>query len=125
MHSKLNTVSEDVLRSVRPRLICRVEPQGDRRYQVTPYINQNEDASEEITSEGYDPTHSPLGCPVYWRIVKRGGAEQFYLSTFQATRDQVTRTWGAAGLIYCDPVTGIAFAQIETKLPNPAHDGAA
>jgi hypothetical protein len=117
MHSKLDTVFEDFLRSVRPRLICRVEPQGDRRYQVTPYINQNEDASVEITSEGYDPTHSLLGCPVYWRIVKRG-AEQFYLSTFLATRDQVTRAWGPAGLIYCDPVTGIALARIETKLSN-------
>ena len=29
-------------------------------------------AKEAIISEGYDPDHSPLGCPVYWRIVNRG-----------------------------------------------------
>jgi hypothetical protein len=61
---------------------------------------------------------------VYWRIVNRGD-ERFYCSTFLATRDQVKRTWGMAGLTYCDPVTGNAFARIETKLRNISCEGEA
>jgi hypothetical protein len=94
-----------------------VETEDDQRFNITPYIRQRQYDSEEVISEGYDPDHSPLGTPVYWRIVNRGD-EQYYCSTYLATRDQVKMAWGTAGLTYCDPVTGIAFARIETKLPN-------
>jgi hypothetical protein len=114
MKSNLEEVSEELLRSVWPRLILLVETEGDN---ITPYIRQGEYDREEVISEGYDPDHSPLGTPVYWRIVNRGD-QQFYCTTFLATRDQVKKAWGTAGLTYCDPVTGIAFARIETKLPN-------
>jgi hypothetical protein len=121
MKSNLEEVSEEFLRSVWPRLILLVETEGDN---ITPYIRQGEYDREEVISEGYDPDHSPLGAPVYWRIVNRGD-QQFYCTTFLATRDQVKRAWGTAGLAYCDPVTGIAFARIETKLPNIAYEGEA
>jgi hypothetical protein len=110
--------SAEYLRSAQPRLICRVEPQGDLRFKITPYI-QNEGGCDGIISEGYDPDHSPLGRPVYWRIVKRGD-EQFYWSTFVATRDQVVRTWGPGALVYCEATSGTAVARIETKLPGSA-----
>jgi hypothetical protein len=124
MQPKLEEVSEEFLRSVRPRLICLVEPEGDQCFNITPYIRQSEYDREEVISEGYDPDHSPLGTPVYWRIVNRRD-EQFYCSTYLATRDQVKRASGTAGLTYCDPVTGIAFARIETKLPNTSCEGEA
>jgi hypothetical protein len=125
MQSNLEEVSEEFLRSVRPRLIFLVEPEGDQCFNFTPYIRQGEYDREEVISEGYDPDHSPLGTPVYWRIVNRDD-EQFYCSTFLMTRDQVKRAWGTAGLTYCDPVTGIAFARIECKFPNlPCEDKAA
>jgi hypothetical protein len=117
---KLKLVEEDFadcLRSAQPHLIIHVDPLGGPRFELAPHIGQSEYDREEIIDEGYDPEHSPLGCPVYWRIVKRG-EEKLYCSTFPATRDQVKRTWGTAGLTFCDPVTGIAFARIETKLPN-------
>ena len=98
----------EYLRSARPHLICRVEPQG------TPYIRYFEPA-DEVISEGYDPDHSPLGCSVYWRIVNRGN-EQIYCSTFLATRDQVIKVWGTKGLVYCDHITRMAVARIETIL---------
>jgi hypothetical protein len=124
MKSKLEEVSEEFLRSVRPRLILLVKPEGDQRFNITPYIRQGEYGRDEVISEGYDPDHSPLGTPVYWRIVNRGD-QQFYCITFLATRDQVKKAWGTAGFNYCDPVTGIAFARIETKLPNLQSEGEA
>jgi hypothetical protein len=124
MQPKLKEVSEEFLRSVRPRLICLVEPEGDQCFNITPYIRQGEYDREEVISEGYDPDHSSLGTPVYWRIVNRGD-EQFYCSTYLATRDQVKRAWGTAGLTYCDPATGSAFALIETKLRNISCEGEA
>jgi hypothetical protein len=103
------------LRSAKPRLICRVDMEGDRRCKLTPYISEVERGWDKLISEGYDPDHSPLGCPVYWRIVNRGD-EQFYCSTFAATRDQIIKAWGTRGLTYYDPVTGMAVARIETFL---------
>jgi hypothetical protein len=125
MKSKLEEVSEEFLRPARPRLIYRVDEESDSQFMLTPYIDQGEYHDDEKTvSEGYDPDHSPLGCPVYWRIVNRGN-EQFYCSTFLATCDQVKRGWGTAGLTYCDPLTGKAFARIETKLRNISCEGEA
>jgi hypothetical protein len=105
----------DYLRQAQPHLIIHVDPLGGPRFELAPYIRQGEYDREEIIDEGYDPDHSPLGCPVYWRIVNRGG-EKLYCSTFLATRDQVRKCWGAAGLVCCDPAKGTAFARIETKL---------
>lgn len=82
---------------------------------LMPYISEVERGWDEVISEGYDPDNSPLGCPVYWRIVNRGN-EQFYCSTFPATRAQIIRGWGKRGLACCDPVTGTAVARIETYL---------
>jgi hypothetical protein len=104
-------VSAECLRSAQPRLICRVGTEDDRRC----YISEDARVWDEIISEGYDPDHSPLGVPVYWRVVNRG-EEQFYCSTFAATRDQITKIWGTSGLAHCDPVTGMAFARVETYL---------
>jgi hypothetical protein len=108
--------SAEYLRSAQPRLICRVDPEGGEgglRCKLTPYISEIERGSEGVIREGYDPDHSPLGSPVYWRIVNRGD-EQLHCSTFQATRDQVIKCWGIPGIAHCDPVTGMAFARIET-----------
>jgi hypothetical protein len=50
-----------------------------------------------------------------WRIVERADGK-FYLSTFLLERELVTKAWGSDGAVYCDPVTGMAFARIETSL---------
>src|SRR5437763_5461871 len=111
--------SEKYLRSAQPRLICRVDPEGTYPEglvtKLTPHISEAEPGRDEILEEGYDPDHSPLRCPVYWRIVNRGD-EQLYCSTVLATRAQVTKLWGTEGLAYCDPITGMAVARIETNL---------
>jgi hypothetical protein len=61
------------LREVQPSLIARVEPQRDLRFKITPFIVEVETANDDVIDQGYDPHHSPLGCPVYWRIVKARG----------------------------------------------------
>jgi hypothetical protein len=107
---------EEHLRSAQSRLIMRADPKGDgSRVKLTPHIREGERVGDEIIEEGFDPDRSPLGCPVFWRVVVRDG-KQFYCSTFQATRDQIKKTWGKAGLVCCDPVTGTAVACIETAI---------
>jgi hypothetical protein len=104
------------LRSARPRLIFRVEPQSDDQFEGAPFIVEIDTENDEVMDEGYDPQHSPPGCPVYWRIVKRRDGH-FYYSIFQVPRDYVFKVWGTRGLSFCDPVTGSAVARIETRLP--------
>jgi hypothetical protein len=106
------------LRDARPSLIVRVERQCDVSLEVSPFIVEVKSANDDVMDQGYDPHHSPLGCPVYWRIVKRRDG-RFYYSTFQVSRDNVLKVWGPRGLSFCDPVTGSAVARIETRLPNP------
>jgi hypothetical protein len=102
-------VTENELRSAKPRLLCVFEGGEDERtYYLSPYISD------------VDLPLSLLG-PVYWRIVERAG-ERFYLSTFMATRAHVTKAWGPAGLAYCDPITGTAMARVETRLGRAAQD---
>ena len=104
----------EYLRSAKPRLICRVEVNGYNT-KITYFISRVDYSWDEILDEGYDSKFSPLGgCPVYWRIVKRGN-EQLYCSTFLATRHQIIKAWGESGLAYCDPLTGTAAARIETS----------
>jgi hypothetical protein len=110
------------LRDARPSLICRVEPQADHSFELAPFVVEVDNADVEIIDEGYDPYHSPLGCPVYWRIVKRPDGH-FYYSTFQVPRHYILKVWGVSGLPYCDPVTGMAVARIETRLPNETVKG--
>ncbi len=88
------------------------------RMKRTRFIRRVECDSDEVLDEGYDPKYSPLGCPVYWRIVRRDG-ETLYCSTFCATRDRVISAWGVNGLAHCDPITGMAIAQVETLLEYP------
>ncbi len=105
---------ENFLRRAKPRLIATcILSEGGRVAEVTPHISEVDRGWDEVIDEGYDPDHSPLGCPVYWRIVKRAG-EQFYCSTFPVQRDGIIKLWDKPGLSYCDPVTGIAVARIET-----------
>lgn len=105
----------DFLRLARPRLICRVDPEGGQHFRLTSFVSETERGWDEVLTEGYDPKGSPLGCPVYWRIVNRGD-EQLHCSTFLATRDQIIKGWGKKGLAYRNPVTGTAVVQIETSL---------
>jgi hypothetical protein len=105
----------EYLRSAMPRLICRADVNG-ANVKIIAFISQADDDWDEILSEGYDSEYSPLGCPVYWRIVKRGN-EQFYCSTFQLPPHQIVKAWGEKGLAYCDPVTGMAVARIESHGP--------
>jgi hypothetical protein len=107
--------SAKYLRLAQPRLICRAEEAENQRSNLTNYISEVEHGCDEIINEGYDPDHSPLGCPVYWRVVKRGD-EYLYCSTFVVRRDQIIRAWGTKALAFCDPVTGMAVARIETLL---------
>jgi hypothetical protein len=117
----LQNVSAEYLRSAQPHLICRIDPLGDLGVKLTPYVRELELGWEEVMSEGYDPDHSPLGCPVDWRIVNRGD-KQFYCSTFLATHVQVIKAWGTEGLPYCDAFTGMAAARIEEPAPPAAPD---
>ena len=103
------------LRSARPRLIFRVEPYSDGQFEGAPFIVELDTENHEVMDEGYDPQHSPLGCPVYWRTVKRRDGH-FYYSTFEVPRDYVFKVWGTRGLSFCDPDTGSAVARIETRL---------
>jgi hypothetical protein len=109
--------SLEYLRSAQTRLICRVDPDpvGDSASKLTPYISDVELGWDEVLDEGYDPHHSPLGCPVYWRVIKRGD-ERLYCSTFLATRAQAIKTWGKPGLAHCDPATGMSVARVGTNL---------
>jgi hypothetical protein len=107
--------SSEYLRLAQAHLICRVDPAGDLGVKCAPYIREIDFGTDEVLDEGYDPHHSPLGSPVYWRVINRGD-EQFYCSTFLATRTQVMKAWGTQGLAYCDPITGMAVARIETNL---------
>jgi hypothetical protein len=108
-------ISAEYLRSAQPRLILRVDTKDGLRFKLTPYISEVDRGWDEVIDEGYDPVHSPLGRPVYWRIVNRGN-ERFYCSTYLVTRDDIIRAWGIKGLSYCDPVTGMAVARIESAL---------
>jgi hypothetical protein len=107
--------SPEYLRSAQAHLICRVDPDGGFDVRLTPYIREVDLSLDEVLKEGYDPHHSPLGCPVYWRVINRGD-EQFYCSIFLASRALVMKAWGTEGLAYCDPITGMAVARIETNL---------
>jgi hypothetical protein len=119
------TALAEYLRSAQPHLICRVDPgrvspEGSL-LKLTPYIAEVETVWDEVLREGYDPDHSPLGCPIYWRFVTRGD-EQLYCSTFVLTRDLVMKGWGTSALVYCDPITGTAAVRIETVLTDLASD---
>jgi hypothetical protein len=105
------------LRDARPSLILRVEPQSQNGFELTPFIVEFEAANDNVIDEGFDPHNSPLGVPVYWRIVKRWDGK-FYYSTFQVPRDCVLRVWGTRGLSFCDPVTGNAVARMQARLPR-------
>lgn len=119
--------SVECLRSAKPHLICRVEsdegrlvePEGGQRLKLTPYVSEVETGWDEVIIEGYDPDGSPLGCPVYWRVVNRGD-QQLYCSTFLAKRHQIIRVWGTTALSYCDPFTGMVVVRIETLLAGSA-----
>ena len=105
-HNKQTHQSEslaDLLRVAEPRLIIRITPDPYNEFKRTlvPTIREVERESEEVIDEGYDPDHSPLGRPVYWRIVIRGG-QKLYCSTFRTSRDQIIQAWGTRGLAYCD-----------------------
>jgi hypothetical protein len=114
------SATEEQLRSAQPCLIqrCRVDFQS-KRAQANLHIYEVEHGWDEVIDEGYDRDYIPLGRPVYWRIVKRGD-EHFYLSTFLMTRDEVKKLWGRKGVVYCDPVTGLAAARVETELTGKA-----
>jgi hypothetical protein len=105
----------DLLKEARPRLIVCVEQRADNTFQNVPCIREDEPPVTEVIDEGFDPINSPLGCPVYWRIVDRTDG-RFYYSTFEYTREQVLRVWGEAGLHYCDPDTSMAIARVETYM---------
>jgi hypothetical protein len=114
-------VTENELRSAKPRLLALCFTQDNTRIEVNPYISDVDLGWDECLREGFDPDgRTGLG-PVYWRVVMRAG-EEFYLSTFMASRDQVMNGWGSAGLAYCNPITGMAMARVETRLGRAAQD---
>jgi hypothetical protein len=88
--------SSEYLRLAQAHLICRIDPGGDLGVRCTPYIREIDRGTDEVLDEGYDPHHSPLGSPVFWRVINRGD-EQFYCNTFLATRTQVIKAWGTQG----------------------------
>ena len=91
-----NEKRAEYLRSAQARLICRVEGEGggpvdeDGRVKLTTYVRKVEHGPDEVISEGYDPDNSPLGCPVYWRIISRGD-DRLYCSTFLAKPHEKTQ----------------------------------
>ena len=81
---------------------------------ISKISNGVEGPCDEVTSEGFDPEHSPLG-PVYWRIINRGD-ERFYRSTFLVTRGQIINAWGTKGPAYRNPMSGIASGNAFLRL---------
>jgi hypothetical protein len=61
----------DLLREARPRLIACVEQLADNTLQTAPCIRDDEPLVTEVINEGFNPTNSPIGYPVYWRIIDR------------------------------------------------------
>jgi len=108
--------SAEFLRSARPRLLIRSEI-SDEGMKLSPYVSDDYVGWDEILDEGYDPDGSPLGCPVYWRVVRRGD-QRFYLSTHPVSRDQIVKIWGSEGLSFCDPITHVGIGRIENLLPE-------
>ena len=109
-------VTGNELRSAKPRLLldCIQDKNVRGRFHVNPYVSDVDLGWDECLREGFDPDgRTGLG-PVYWRVVMRAG-EEFYLSTYTATREHVMERWGSAGLAYCDPITGMAMARVETR----------
>ena len=87
---------EEILRSAQPRLILRVKQVQDSPsvvMGVEPFISETDLGWDELLSEMYDATNSPLGCPVYLRTVTRAG-ELLSLITFLATSAMVIKGWG-------------------------------
>jgi hypothetical protein len=109
-------VKENDLRSAKPRLICCVE--NPERFAFVPRTLISDvdlDGDDELIEDGFEPSSGSEIGPVYYCHVVRAG-EQFALGTFMAPRVWVLKAWGPAGLAYCDPVTGMAPARIETRL---------
>jgi len=104
---RLDQIREQ-LRSAHPNLIIHLTSQDDLMVNFTPYICDVDPGWDEIISEGYEHDHRP----VYWRIVRRE-EETFACETFLMTRDEVAGAWGAKGLAYCDPETGVAAVRAE------------
>jgi hypothetical protein len=111
---------EEKLKSARPRLIahCDLDAEDERQATVTSYIRESELSGDQILDEGFDPEYSPLGVPVYWRVIVRGD-ERLYCSTFQATRERIIKGWGQIGLEHADPGNGTAVVCLETVI-DPA-----
>jgi hypothetical protein len=124
------------LHSARPHLICYVkneqvvehgakfdvhrEIMGSAKRLIRAIDTEGASNWGELIEEGFDlgSTGSKLA-PVYFCHVIRAG-EMVSLLTFTASRDHVLKLWGSAGLDYCDPITGTAFARIEVKIPKGA-----
>ena len=111
----VESYTEERLRLAEPLLVTRVVHRGGLAYYLSTFLREKYVGWDELLDEGYDPIHSPLGCPVYWRIVVRG-PERLYLSTFVLEREKILECWGPGALRHVDLFTGTGFARIETLL---------
>jgi hypothetical protein len=106
----------EFLRSARPHLICCVTHHtSNASLEFAYHINEKELGWDNTVSEGYDLHDSPLGCPVYWRVIMWGN-KWLYCNTFLLPRDDVIRGWGPRALVFCDPVTATAAVRLQTYI---------
>jgi hypothetical protein len=110
---------EQYLKDVKCHLIVRADHLDEKTVSLSTFIRDADPDGDEVIDEGFDPHSILLARPVYWRLVKRG-AEQIYVSTFDATRQEISKRWGQDGLAYCNPVTGRAAVTLENFCRNPA-----
>ena len=108
--------------------VIRVTPRSPWTFEFSPpqpYDEASFGGQVQVLEAGFDPTGSPLGRPVEWKIIRRR-SQVYYLSTFLLDRDE-----DGAGPLACPCMfqSGRQKARVtlETLVPeggNGASDGA-
>lgn len=97
------------------RLVLVVRFAADNRAELCATIVKRE-SHGEVLDEGLDETHSPLGVPVHWQIVRRG-SQLIYRSMFNAPVEWVERAYGADARQIIRPGQRDVAVTIETEIP--------
>jgi hypothetical protein len=107
---------EEWLKRTTPSLIVCIHPVPplNTQFELEPLICAQPIDGEITLEEYFFADMSPLQRPVYVRMIRRG-ADDFYTSTLEASREEILRMWGEKGLLHADP-DGRFIARVETRL---------